>query len=110
LSQKGTSYGLKHIAVEEIGYITNGVFIAAAIAEGFRVVRIDDSPNALLNISSKVWARRHAGCRLFMRVNEEQANACVHHFPPGHAEKWLPSAAQQLQAANRKGLAEEDRR
>jgi hypothetical protein len=60
LNQKGTSYGLKHIAEEEIGYITNGVFIAAAIAEGFRVVRIDDSPNALLNISSKVWARRQA--------------------------------------------------
>ena len=60
LNQKGTSYGLKHIAEEEIGYVTNGVFIAAAIAEGFRVVCIDGGPNALLNISNKVWARRQA--------------------------------------------------
>src|SRR4051794_2414457 len=33
--RSGTSYGLKHVAEEDIGYITNGVFIAAAIAEGF---------------------------------------------------------------------------
>jgi hypothetical protein len=31
-----TSYGLKHWAEDDIGYVTNGVFIAAAIAEGCR--------------------------------------------------------------------------
>jgi hypothetical protein len=54
-SKRGTSYGLKHIAAKEIGYTTNGVFIAAAIAEGFRVVRDRDTPNALLNISAAAW-------------------------------------------------------
>jgi len=51
----GSSYGLKHVAGRDIGYVTNGVFIAAAIAEGFIVRRIDDSPNAWFNISTKAW-------------------------------------------------------
>jgi hypothetical protein len=53
---RGTSYGLKHIAERDIGYTTNGVFIAAALAEGFSVRRVGDSPNALFNISTKAWA------------------------------------------------------
>jgi hypothetical protein len=53
LNQRGSSYGLKHVAEDEIGYVTNGVFIAAAIAEGFRVRR--EGPNALFNISSTAW-------------------------------------------------------
>lgn len=32
-----TSYGMKHIAEREIGYITNGVFIAAMLACGYRM-------------------------------------------------------------------------
>jgi hypothetical protein len=60
-SQKGTSYGLKHVAENEIGYLANGVFIAAAIAEGFRIARMGDSPNVLLNISSKAWRRADEG-------------------------------------------------
>jgi hypothetical protein len=55
VNKSGSSYGLKHVVENDIGYITNGVFIAAAIAEGFRVVRIEDSPNAWLNISSTAW-------------------------------------------------------
>jgi hypothetical protein len=55
LNQRGTSYRLKHVAEEDIGYITNGVLIAAAIAEGFRVERQEESPNALLNIASAAW-------------------------------------------------------
>jgi hypothetical protein len=39
LNKRGTSYGLKHRAEHDIGYITNGVFIASASAEGFRVQR-----------------------------------------------------------------------
>ena len=51
----GSSYHLKHVAQDAIGYSTNGVFIAAAIAEGFMVKRCDwSSPNAWLNIPSKV--------------------------------------------------------
>jgi hypothetical protein len=56
--RSGTSYGLKHVAEEDIGYITNGVFIAAAIAEGFRVKRCsDNSPNGRLNISKAARGR-----------------------------------------------------
>jgi len=33
LNKRGSSYGLKHVAAHDIGYVTNGVFIAAAIAE-----------------------------------------------------------------------------
>jgi hypothetical protein len=49
----GTSYGLKHVAGKDIGYVTNGVFIAAAISLGisFRM----DGPNALLALTSKAW-------------------------------------------------------
>jgi hypothetical protein len=55
-NQCGTSYGLKHCAQDDIGYVTNGCFIAAAIAEGFTVRRSQpDSPNALFNISIEAW-------------------------------------------------------
>jgi len=30
LNKRGSSYGLKHVAEQDIGYVTNGVFIAAA--------------------------------------------------------------------------------
>jgi hypothetical protein len=36
--------------------VTNGVFIAAAIAEGFTVRRADyNSPNVWFNISTEAW-------------------------------------------------------
>jgi hypothetical protein len=57
-NKRGTSYGLKHIAEHDMGYCTNGVFIAAAIAEGFRVRREGRSPNAVFNISTAAWRRR----------------------------------------------------
>jgi hypothetical protein len=42
-----SSYGLKHKAEPAIGYVPNGVFIAAAAAIGLRVVRNEPrSPNA----------------------------------------------------------------
>jgi hypothetical protein len=47
----GTSYGLKHEAEKEVGYMHNGMFIAAAIACGFKVERDDNGPNAFMNIS-----------------------------------------------------------
>jgi hypothetical protein len=53
LNRRGSSYFLKHVAERDIGYLTNGVFIAAAIAEGFRVQRVGrDNANAWLNIAS----------------------------------------------------------
>lgn len=46
-----SSYGLKHLAEKDIGYITNGVFIAAAIHSGFKYKINRDSPNVLFNMS-----------------------------------------------------------
>jgi hypothetical protein len=57
INRCATSYGLKHVASRDIGYVTNGVFIAAAIAEGFIVQRLEDGPNACFNISSAAWKR-----------------------------------------------------
>jgi hypothetical protein len=70
-NRHGTSYGLKHVASEEIayqlkangrdgdGYMTNGIFIAAAIATGFDIKQIDDGPNAWLNIATSAWSDHH---------------------------------------------------
>ena len=49
VSRCGTSYGL------EIGYLTNGVFIAAAIAEGFPVEQVEGAPNAAIGVSGAAW-------------------------------------------------------
>lgn len=58
INRTGTSYGLKHVAEHDIGYATNGAFIAAAIAEEFRVLRAGPmSPNAFLAISARAWER-----------------------------------------------------
>jgi len=56
-NKTGTSYGLKHAAECDIGYITNGVFIAAAVAEGFQVSQVRSTRNALINISKAAWGR-----------------------------------------------------
>lgn len=63
LNKMDTSYSLKHIAEREIGYLSNGVLIAAAIAERFAVGRVLDhgmpTPNAYLNIATRAWAATH---------------------------------------------------
>ena len=46
-----TSYGLKHIAEKEIGYIPNGVFVAAAIIAGYPY-RLH-KPNAAFGMSER---------------------------------------------------------
>ena len=54
-----SSYGLKHFAENTvpalrkgaIPYISNGAFIAAALYLNYRVVRIESTPNARINIS-----------------------------------------------------------
>lgn len=51
INTRHTSYGLKHIAEREVGYITNGLFIAAAIHCKFRYE--PDGPNAYFNVSSR---------------------------------------------------------
>lgn len=51
-----TSYGMKHSVERQIGYITNGVFIAAAKIAGFRgKLPRAGSPNMHFNMSKKSW-------------------------------------------------------
>ena len=54
-----SSYYLKHIAEKTTPdkYISNGAFIAGAYFLGFKVKRIEDGPNAHINISSK-WINK----------------------------------------------------
>jgi hypothetical protein len=55
----GDAHGTKHIAQHDIGHCGGGTFIAAAIAEGFKIRRSGHS--AYLNIS--IWALREAEAR-----------------------------------------------
>ena len=74
LNRCGTSYGLKHVAEDDIGYVTNGVFIAAAIAEGFTVRCVDPgSPNAWFNISTEAWRHTERGREECRRPAREEA-------------------------------------
>lgn len=50
---ESTSYALKHRAEFEIGYIINGVFIAAALIAGYRVKVRNGSINVHFNMSKK---------------------------------------------------------
>ena len=50
-NERRTSYGLKHICEAEIGYLTNGTFVAAMIACGYRVRR--DGANAVFNVGER---------------------------------------------------------
>jgi hypothetical protein len=52
---RGDSYMLKHVAENSIGYTSNGTFIAAAHAAGYKVKR--SGVNALFNISSRAFRR-----------------------------------------------------
>lgn len=53
INKSRSSYGLKHLAEKEIGYITNGVFIAAAIHCGFDFKLQIGSANVFFNMSEK---------------------------------------------------------
>ena len=81
LNRRGTSYGLKHCAEDDIGYVTNGCFIAAGLAEGFIARCVEfGSPNAWFNISTEAWRhteRGHEERRRLARVElwERQSKA-----------------------------------
>lgn len=51
INRARSSYGMKHIAEEEIGYITNGVFIAAMLAHGYEMDAWE--PNPSFNVSER---------------------------------------------------------
>jgi len=53
INKRHSSYGLKHMAEKEIGYVTNGAFITAAIHCGFPYELIPGDPNVFFGISEK---------------------------------------------------------
>lgn len=53
INRRHSSYGLKHIAETEIGYIGNGAFIAAAIFMGFPYRINNESINPSFGISER---------------------------------------------------------
>lgn len=53
INRDRSSYSLKHLAEDEIGYISNGTFIAAAINCGFDFKTYEMSPNVTFNMSEK---------------------------------------------------------
>nr|ALS91550.1 putative vacuolating cytotoxin [uncultured bacterium] len=57
INRKRNSYGLKHVAEGDIGYITNGQFIAAAIHSGFEYEQVNTGANMHFNSSEK-WFKR----------------------------------------------------
>ena len=54
-----SSYGLKHIVEDEIGYyVSNGMFIAAALACGYKMqYKSNYSPNSFFGMSLKDWRK-----------------------------------------------------
>ncbi|WP_324956729.1 hypothetical protein [Oligoflexus sp.] len=55
INTRSSSYGLKHRVEREIGYITNGVFIAAAMIAGYPYRTHDGSPNVYFGMSEQSW-------------------------------------------------------
>ena len=55
LNSRRSSYGIKHVAERDIGYITNGVLIAAGVMTGYsyRLLLDWDSPNVHFGMSEK---------------------------------------------------------
>jgi hypothetical protein len=58
-----SSYYLKHVAEEEIGYVTNGVFIVAAILCGFPYRVNSGSPNVAFGVSERSIREREGARR-----------------------------------------------
>lgn len=53
INTSNSSYGLKHQAEKKIGYITNGMFIAAAMIAGYKYKIFRNSPNVHFGMSKK---------------------------------------------------------
>jgi hypothetical protein len=95
VNKYGSSYGLKHTAAPTItgtvgGYTCNGVFIAAAIAAGFRIEPTSwGSPNVRFNISTLAWSEPWRG-----RTAEAGPTA-----GPGESREAVHARTRQLEPA-----------
>lgn len=97
INKTRTSYGIKHIANKDIGYITNGVFIAAGIIAGYSYEIVPSSPNVSFGMSEKslkeISMRRTSPDRVlkrFMpRATEILAKRGIQAFPAQHSATGL---------------------
>jgi hypothetical protein len=88
-----TSYSIKAIAEEDIGYISNGVMIAAGIIVEYPYEIVANSPNVAFGISEKslteIATRRHSPERVLRRFTpraiEVLAKRGVQAFPVGRS-------------------------
>jgi hypothetical protein len=55
-----SAYNLKHDAAVDIDYVTNGIFIAAALAEGFSARRRRTGSDGMLNVGKRADGRMDA--------------------------------------------------
>ena len=53
IRRRWNSYGIKHIAERDIGYVSDGMFIAAAIHSGFAYERMPSSCSVYFNMSER---------------------------------------------------------
>lgn len=68
MSARGTSYGFKHTAEREIGYLTNGVFIAAGVIAGYPYKFVEGSPNVRFGFSARSLRELYERAELPERV------------------------------------------
>lgn len=93
INTRHTSYGIKHIAEKDIGYITNGVMIAAGIIAQYPYEIVPGSPNVPFGMSEKslkeVSTRRRSPERVLKqftpRAIEVLAKRSVQAFPVGRS-------------------------
>jgi hypothetical protein len=57
INKRYSSYGLKHLFAKKVGYLSNGIFIAATIYSGFRYKVYGKSPNPFFSISNAALTR-----------------------------------------------------
>ena len=85
INRRHTSYGLKHIAEREIGYITNGQFIVAALLCGYRMMRPPIWYNPAFNFSESSIKRAD------QRITRTEENFYTWRNPtPAHPQPAIP--------------------
>ena len=73
INYRHTSYGLKHIAERETGYVTNGQFILAALIMGYRMGKPNYNPSFNMNESGIQRASKR-GVRLYQLTGIDRAH------------------------------------
>lgn len=91
-----TSYGIKHVADKDIGYITNGVFIAAGIIAGYPYKIDPGSPNVSFGMSEKSLHD--------LSVRRTSPERVLKRFMPQAFEVLAKRGVQAFSSATRSGV------